>query len=140
MITQYCLNGICKDLNEQEKIEHTSEYQYDTYGNLTYKTGVGEYIYDDEKINRLTDIEKENGQLLHFDYDANGNLLSDGVRHFKYKMNQLTRVSYEKDNYVEKDQTRFVYGPSGEKLVRVDRRFDSEKNKFIDKSTYYIGS
>ncbi|GEM_PF-3374223 len=139
-ITQLCVNDLCKEVSDADHIEHTSDYTFDTYGNLTSKTGVGDYIYDTDKPNQLVQIDGEMGEQRFFIYDANGNMLSDGIRDFKYEMNQLVEVSYQGQNTIDKDQTRFIYGADGQRLVRVDKRFDAEKNKYVEKRTRYVGA
>ncbi|WP_152431860.1 RHS repeat-associated core domain-containing protein [Vibrio aquimaris] len=143
-IKQFCANGICQEINANGFISATSEFEYDKYGNITYKTGVGDYYYESADPFKLTRLEEENGETRHFTYDKNGNMLSDGLRQFRYESNRLVyvgRVSDNQDNtVVDRDETRFTYGPDGQQIVRTDKRFDVSSLEWVTEKSFSSGA
>ncbi|WP_299945311.1 RHS repeat-associated core domain-containing protein [uncultured Microbulbifer sp.] len=89
----------------------TQEVRYDNTGNITFKTGVGNYTYDGPRPHAVT---KAGSTSYH--YDANGNMTSDtGNRTLEYtvfdKPSLVTECSHD---------TRFDYGPDRSRYKRVD--------------------
>ncbi|NOH71253.1 hypothetical protein F0225_07865 [Vibrio pectenicida] len=117
-LKQFCINDICQSVEADNAIDASAEYSYDNYGNITFKTGVGEYFYESQDPYKLTRLEEENGDTRLFTYDENGNLLSDQLRNFSYENNRLVKVERSAEitsnNVVDRDQTRFTYGPNGQ--------------------------
>ncbi|WP_339386238.1 RHS repeat-associated core domain-containing protein [Vibrio caribbeanicus] len=143
-LKQFCINNVCQDVAFANAIEASAEYRYDEYGNIKYKTGVGDYFYEAQDPYRLTRIEEENGETRVFDYDANGNLLFDQRRNFSYENNRLVKVERSNDissnGVVDRDQTRFTYGPNGQQIVRTDKRFDPYALEWKVQTTYSAGA
>ncbi|MCD6654810.1 MAG: FG-GAP-like repeat-containing protein, partial [Sulfurovum sp.] len=54
-------------------------YAYDAFGNITHKSDIGEYAYDDAlHPNRLSSVyNADTGETKTFEYDANGNMVND---------------------------------------------------------------
>lgn len=143
-IKQFCVNGVCQDINVDGYVSAIAEYKYDRYGNITYKTGVGNYYYESSDPYKLTRLEEDNGGTRHFTYDSNGNLLSDGLREFSYENNRLVyvgRVQESQENtVVDRDETRFTYGPDGQQIVRTDKRFDIVTLEWTTQQTFSTGA
>ncbi|PMO97116.1 hypothetical protein BCS89_10780 [Vibrio splendidus] len=142
-IKQFCINGVCQNIDAGNYISAVAEYEYDQYGNITYKKGVGQYYYESDDPFKLTRLEEENGENRDFSYDLNGNLLSDGVREFEYQSNRLVHVARhdsQDNNIVERDETRFTYGPDGQQIVRTDKRFDIATLEWATTKTLSTGA
>ena len=93
-------------------------YQYDGWGNLKFKPGVGYYKYDGSKVHRLTGIyanSNHTGTEYAFVYDANGNVTSDGARTFDYGSFDKVVMISNADASVE-----MKYGPDRELYSRVE--------------------
>jgi len=96
------------------------EYQYDINGNIIFKTGVGEMVYNNK--NQLISTSLSND----FKYDANGNMISGNFKHYSYTpFNKIARVDYNQRDYQE-----FFYDESNN-LVK--------KTQSNGKTTYYVG-
>jgi RHS repeat-associated protein len=82
-------------------------YTYDAVGNrITQETlaGMNNYVYD--IANRLIEVDG-----VSYTWDANGNLLNDGMRTYTYNhANRLTGVAQGDDNYT------FAYNGLGDRL------------------------
>ncbi|KAB0480286.1 hypothetical protein F7Q91_09180 [Vibrio chagasii] len=142
-IKQFCINGICQNIDAGNYISAVAEYEYDQYGNITYKKGVGQYYYESDDPFKLTRLEEENGENRDFSYDLNGNLLTDGVREFEYQNNRLVHVAShdsQDNNVVDRDETRFTYGPDGQQIVRTDKRFDIATLEWTTTKTLSTGA
>ncbi len=143
-IKQFCVNGVCQEIEADGFISASAEFKYDTYGNITYKTGVGDYFYESSDPFKLTRLEEENGETRNFTYDSNGNMLSDGLRQFRYESNRLVYVGRAKDNQdntvVDRDETRFTYGPDGQQIVRTDKRFDVASLEWVTEKSFSTGT
>lgn len=108
------------------------DYNYDDWGNLTFKYGVGNYTYDSTKKNRLLSTSGTINYSM--DYDANGNITSDGTgRAFSY-------FSFDKVNRITKGATysEFLYGSNRARYYRHDIR--TENNQTADYYTAYVGA
>ncbi|WP_341662991.1 RHS repeat-associated core domain-containing protein, partial [Vibrio sp.] len=143
-LKKFCINDICQSVEADNAIDASAEYSYDNYGNITFKTGVGEYFYESQDPYKLTRLEEENGDTRLFTYDENGNLLSDQLRNFSYENNRLVKVERSVDitsnAVVDRDQTRFTYGPNGQQIVRTDKRFDFYSLEWNTQTTYNAGA
>ena len=92
------------------------EYSYDIYGNLTYKTGVG-----DLDVASSGRINSDATGLYH--YDANGNMLSGRGRSFEWNsFNKVAKLSERGQ------QVKFQYGTNQERI----------KRSIGNKTTYYV--
>ena len=109
-------------------------YDYDGFGNFTSKDNTGYYEYDDNK--RLTGIYSDPGftsaALYDFDYDNNGNIVSDGDRGIMY-------ASFNKAVLINKGSasTAFTYGMGHKRYYRHDQRLSA--GALVNTHTAYIG-
>uniref|UniRef100_UPI004048492F RHS repeat domain-containing protein n=1 Tax=Rheinheimera sp. TaxID=1869214 RepID=UPI004048492F len=113
-------------------LKMNESYRFDHFGNMTFKTNVGNYCYDSSKTNRLTGVWSGSNctgtRHYNFSYDNNGNVTNDGKRSFTY-------TAFDKPARVTQgaNRTDFTYGPNRE----LYRRTDVRDNKTTD--TLYIG-
>ncbi|GAB58219.1 toxin TcdB middle/N-terminal domain-containing protein [Rheinheimera nanhaiensis] len=113
-------------------LKMNESYRFDHFGNMTFKTNVGNYCYDSSKTNRLTGVWSGSNctgtRHYNFSYDNNGNVTNDGKR-------SLTYTAFDKPARVTQgaNRTDFAYGPNRE----LYRRTDVRDNKTTD--TLYIG-
>jgi len=106
-------------------------YNYDDWGNLTYKYGVGNYYYDSAKKNRL--LSTSGSKNYSMNYDANGNITNDGNgRSFTYssfdKVNRITQGSL---------YSEFKYGSNRARYYKYDKR--TESGQTANYYTAYVG-
>ncbi|HEY0924141.1 toxin TcdB middle/N-terminal domain-containing protein [Rheinheimera pacifica] len=112
-------------------LKMNESYRYDNFGNMTFKTNVGNYCYDNSKTNRLlavgTTTSCTGTGAYTFGYDNNGNVTLDGKRSFTY-------TAFDKPSRVTQgaNRTDFAYGPDRQMFRRIDVR----DNKTTD--TLYI--
>ncbi|WP_372627984.1 toxin TcdB middle/N-terminal domain-containing protein, partial [Arsukibacterium sp.] len=96
-------------------------YAYDNWGNITSKSGVGNYCYDSSKTNRLIAVGSTTScagtGAYTFGYDNNGNVTNDGKRSFTY-------TAFEKPSRIKQgnNYTDFAYGPDRQLYRRTDLR------------------
>ena len=84
-------------------------YNYDKLGNLTHKEGIDFFTDTAAKPHQL--VSSSNGRF--YDYDANGNMLSDGLRSFEYDAeNRPASISYNGG------VTQFVYDGNGQRVKK----------------------
>jgi RHS repeat-associated protein len=114
----------------------TQAYNYDNWGNFTFKTGAGYYKYDTTKVHKLLGVYKNanlTGTKYAFGYDANGNVKNDGTRVFTYgsfdKPIRITKGSATSD---------MRYGADRELYYKDDRYV--ENGKSVRYQRYYIGA
>ncbi|MCC5855649.1 MAG: VCBS repeat-containing protein [Idiomarina sp.] len=103
----------------------TQTYQYDVYGNITFKSDVGTqggyYLYAGNNPTRLVSVRNgsTHGAVLYqFTYDANGNVLSDSKQTFAY-------THFDKPTLVSRSaqlRSEFKYGPARELVWQRDTR------------------
>jgi len=103
-------------------------YNYDNWGNITYKTDMGSYAYSSSQKNRLTSVGSYS-----MTYDDNGNITNDGNgRSFTYhsfdKVNRITKGSSYSD---------FEYAADRARYFKRDRR--TENSVYAHYYTTYIG-
>lgn len=107
------------------------DYQYDGFGNLKKKNGVGSYRYSDAKrVHRLTSA----AGFGSFAYDNNGNIRSDGIgRTFNYG-------SYDKPTRITKGSlyADMKYGVDRELYFKKEKRVEAGKTNLYQ--TIYLGS
>ena len=106
-------------------------YNYDDWGNITFKTGTGTYNYDSTKKNRLKSISGSKNYSM--SYDSSGNITNDGsgrsISYFTFdKVNRITKGSV---------YSEFLYGASRSRFYKHDRR--TENSKTTDYYTAYVG-
>ncbi|WP_406828404.1 RHS repeat-associated core domain-containing protein [Microbulbifer sp. ARAS458-1] len=110
---------------------------YDGFGNITYKSDVGDYYYADDSEceqaagpHALCATVDDMGEATQYNYDANGNMISGGGRSLHYStFDKLLRI--EKDGHT----TEFQYGPDRSRYLRVD--IDSSNKRT---ETRYLGN
>jgi len=96
------------------------EYRYDANGNMTYKSDIGEYSYDDP--NHVHAVTRAGNRT--FRYDANGNMIYNNGKKIRYN-------SFNKPVYIrtESGYVKFAYDPSGNRY----------KKETQSATTHYIG-
>ncbi len=147
LIEEFCYDDLNRIVKSYESINgtgtlsngtcptNTSAYDvnYDQLGNITNKVGVGSYQYGAVGSNQhragphaLTSL---NNSSLIFNYDANGNLLSDGERSFVYS-------TFDKPIAITKGlhTTEFKYGPTRSRYYRKDSGTNGVEE------TWYLGN
>ena len=81
-------------------------FDYDGWGNFTFKEGVGYYKYSQSDVHRLLGVYSDEShtpgnEVYNFNnqYDANGNILSDGNRNFEYSsFDKVERITKNDDS------------------------------------------
>ena len=100
-------------LTAQPSTGTADAYQYDAADNLLSATNASGNI--DATVNNLNQITSNNGTA--FKYDANGNLLNDGIRTYQWDAeNRLIAVGYPADST---QATTFRYDGLGRRLAIV---------------------
>jgi RHS repeat-associated protein len=110
------------------------DFNYDDWGNIKFKTGVGNYTYYATKPHQLNEVKSASGaQLYKFFYDANGNSKTDGTRTFTYG-------SYDKPTLITKagSSSTMKYGPERELIFKTDTYVENGKN--VTYQTTYLGN
>ena len=105
----------------------TKTINYDSIGNITFKTGVGDYLYS--KTNAGPHAVTSAGGTSYF-YDNNGNMTSGNGR-------TLTYTSFNKPLSVRANSTtnRYYYGADHNRIKKVT----TKSNSSIAKTSYYFG-
>lgn len=108
----------------------TIDVNYNSIGNITYKSDVGMYDYN-EGMNAQRPHAVKKAGTISYRYDGNGNMINDDRgRTFTYSVfDKVTEIT--KGNRV----TKFHYGPSRSRYKRVD--FDQSTQQTT--TTRYIG-
>ena len=105
----------------------TTDYHYDSLGNLTFKTGVGTYSYGTNAGPHAVTQTDLNGILTGYTYDANGNMMSGNGRTITYdsfgKPVQITSAS---------ENIRYTYGVDRSRMTRI--------NMTAGTLRYYVGN
>ena len=96
-----------------------ARYEYDAAGRITFKSGVGNYHYDDEHAGEIDGsyfkpfhglVGTDQGRFAK--YDLNGNLVSAPEGHFEYTAdNQVALIYLDEEKW-----SRFDYGPTGNRF------------------------
>ncbi|MCL1160144.1 RHS repeat-associated core domain-containing protein [Shewanella inventionis] len=110
------------------------DFNYDDWGNIKFKTGVGNYTYYATKPHQINEVKSASGaQLYKFFYDANGNSKTDGTRTFNYG-------SYDKPTLITKagSSSTMKYGPERELIYKSDTYVENGKN--VTYQTTYLGN
>ncbi len=103
-------------------------YDYDKLGNLTHKEGIDFFTDTSAKPHQL--VSSSNGRF--YDYDANGNMLSDGLRSISYDAeNRPVSISYNGG------VTEFAYDGNGQRVKKSGPNGDT---LYIDKLYEVNGS
>jgi RHS repeat-associated protein len=114
------------DINSDVKIgsfAKTKTYKYDSIGNITFQTGVGDYKYDGIQPHAVTSTK---GATNHkFIYDKNGNMTHNRGRDIVY--NPINKPTYLTNKKGEK--VSFYYGVGGQRYLKTNGEY----------ATYYIG-
>ncbi|MCW8126990.1 PQQ-binding-like beta-propeller repeat protein [Microbulbifer halophilus] len=124
------------DLNRLESAtvsgRETQSVKYDGLGNIIHKSDVGDYYYGSdcrEAAGPHAVCETSDG--VSYEYDANGNMVSDSSgRSLKY-------TTFDKPSEISKDghKTEFQYGPDRKRYLRIDTDGNGQVTE-----TRYIGS
>ena len=112
-----------REANQKKKQKALSmhrNYRYDIDGNMVYKTGMGQMIYNGK--NQIVSVTNDSD----FHYDANGNMLKGNDKVYRYNaFNKVSRLSYD-SGY----QT-FAYDESNALVKKVINN---------NKTIYYVGT
>jgi RHS repeat-associated protein len=114
-------------------------YKFDAAGRLTYKEGVGSYVYAQQQgendqqnprpFHAVLRIDSDGGDH-NFRYDLNGNMVGSPQGHFEYTTDNRVGLIYaEQDSW-----TRFDYGPNGDRF----RQF--VRSSATSTETLYVGA
>ena len=114
----------------------TQSYNYDNWGNFSYKSGAGYYKYDNSKVHKLLGIysnSNHTGTLYSFSYDNNGNITNDGNRSFTY-------ASFDKPTLISKSgaSSTMWYGVDRELYYKEDSYLEGSKS--VTYKTTYVGN
>jgi len=114
----------------------THTYNYDNWGNFTFKTGAGYYKYDSVKVHELSGVctnANFTGTKYAFIYDENGNVENDGSRTFTY-------ASFDKPTRITKGtaSSDMKYGVDRDLYYKVDNTV--ENGSSVSYKRYYIGA
>ena len=101
---------------EESPIE-TITYQYNSIGNITHKSDVGDYTY-------LKAHQVENAGNINYTYDANGNVIQKDNTTITYNSNNKP-ISMED----ETNKTEFFYAPNRQRYKKI----------LNNQTTYYVG-
>ena len=94
-----------------EAYNHSTTYRYDLSGNITHKSDLGSYQYDQPYR-----LASAGSRHQNYRYDANGNVTSGGGRHLTWSsFNKPTRMSQGGAT------TSFSYGPERHRYRRIDQ-------------------
>ena len=114
----------------------SQSYNYDNWGNITYKTGAGYYKYDSNRVHQLLGVYSNSnftGTKYYFGYDASGNVTNDGSRLFTYSsIDKPTRIT--KGSAI----SNMKYGVDKELYYKDDSFVENGKN--VRYRRYYIGA
>lgn len=109
--------------------DYTQDFQYNAIGNITSKTGQGNYSYPGSKVfsyatpHAVTAVGTAN-----FSYDKNGNLLSDDKQNYKwdYKNRMIESTAPSID-------IKYSYDHTGERVKKSDgKNWSTYINKFYE--------
>ncbi|MAY42505.1 MULTISPECIES: RHS repeat-associated core domain-containing protein [unclassified Neptuniibacter] len=104
-----------------ENLTETKTYDYDTLGNITYKSDVGSYAYDGPRPHAVTSAGGNT-----YEYDDNGNMISGAGR-------TLAWSSFNKPTSMVKDgkTVNFTYAPDRARYLKTGS--DGAKTLYLDK-------
>jgi len=104
----------------KEAFANARVYRYDRLGNMTYKTGYGDYTYYADKPHAVKSVGSRN-----YNYDAVGNMTNRNGDTIYY--NPLNKASILKNKNGK--EVRFYYGVGGKRFMKVTDK----------KQTFYLG-
>ncbi|WKD50396.1 FG-GAP-like repeat-containing protein [Microbulbifer spongiae] len=118
------------DINCSSLYSGQQDVRYNAIGNITYKAGVGNYVYGQNGAGPHA-VTTAGGVSYH--YDANGNMTSDGFDGGR----TIDYTTFDKAERIEKGNhtTEFLYGPSHSRYYRKDTNSSSGEVT----ETWYIG-
>ncbi|WP_444904605.1 FG-GAP-like repeat-containing protein [Microbulbifer sp. CnH-101-E] len=118
-------NVNCSGLSTSEQ-----DIRYNAIGNITYKAGVGDYIYGENGAGPHA-VTTAGG--VSYKYDLNGNMTSDGFDGGR----TISYTTFDKASVIKKgnNTTEFLYGPSHSRYYRKDT--NSSNGEVTE--TWYIG-
>ncbi|WP_340679271.1 RHS repeat-associated core domain-containing protein [Paraglaciecola sp.] len=116
----------------------TRSFDYDSAGNLSYKSDKGYYKYQTGKANQLESIHSAStlttaNRLLNFTYDANGNVTADTQRTFTYS-------AFDKPLSIQQgtNNITMTYGINRQMLTKRHQRTEAGSQVITDHA--YIGN
>ena len=103
----------------------TLSLNYDSSGNITFKSDVGSYLYNGSQPHAVSSVG-----IISYNYDSNGNQISGDGRNITYTV-------FDKPDSISKGNTlvEFSYGVSNNRYQRKDY-----EGGILQKSTLYLGS
>ncbi|WP_444909758.1 FG-GAP-like repeat-containing protein [Microbulbifer sp. TRSA005] len=118
-------NVNCSGLSTSEQ-----DIRYNAIGNITFKAGVGDYIYGENGAGPHA-VTTAGG--VSYNYDLNGNMTSDGFDGGR----TISYTTFDKASLIKKgnNTTEFLYGPSHSRYYRKDT--NSSNGEVTE--TWYIG-
>ncbi|WP_444938962.1 FG-GAP-like repeat-containing protein [Microbulbifer sp. JMSA002] len=118
-------NVNCSGLSVSEQ-----DIRYNAIGNITFKAGVGEYVYGENGAGPHA-VTTAGG--VSYKYDLNGNMTSDGFDGGR----TINYTTFDKASLIKKgnNTTEFLYGPSHSRYYRKDT--NSSNGEVTE--TWYIG-
>ncbi|MDE1310019.1 RHS repeat-associated core domain-containing protein [Vibrio aestuarianus] len=104
-------------------------YRYDKLGNLMFKTGIGDYVYNNQQAGPHA-VTKANG--LNYQYDANGNMLRAWANGSQHNERELEWTEFNKPNKITRNGKT------------VEFFYDANHNRYLKKNsdgieTFYFG-
>ena len=105
------LARVSSNTDPTEAYNHSTTYRYDLSGNITHKSDLGPYQYDQPYR-----LASAGSRHPNYRYDANGNVTSGGGRRLTWSsFNKPTRMSQGGAT------TSFSYGPERHRYRRIDQ-------------------
>jgi len=105
-------------------------YDFDSYGNLEFKTDAGSMDYD--SITQQLVSRDHNGQHYTYDYDGNGNMLDDGDRTYQWtNFNKIAQVTMTSGG----NSVAFDYDARNKRAVK---RTESETRYYVSPGYEYV--
>ncbi|MDE1327265.1 RHS repeat-associated core domain-containing protein [Vibrio aestuarianus] len=104
-------------------------YRYDKLGNLMFKTGIGDYVYNNQQAGPHA-VTKANG--LNYQYDANGNMLRAWANGSQHNERELEWTEFNKPNKITRNGKT------------VEFFYDANHSRYLKKNsdgieTFYFG-
>ncbi len=133
LVENFGYDGLNRLISAQVSGEAEQKFVYNSIGNISFKTGIGEFGYGN---NAGPHALTSTADGVNYSYDANGNLVNEsavgdiGGRTIKY-------TTFDKPYEISKDghKTEFKYGPDRARYVRYDTDADNQVT-----TTRYIGN
>lgn len=122
----FIYDGLNRLSGSTSNVAGSRTIRYSADGNITSKTGQGNYVYDSSRPHA---VRQRTGQDS-YTYDANGNMVTGGSK-------SIVWTAFNKPSRISRDNTfsDFLYGPSREKV----RHYSSGPSSG-DRAIYYFAA